>query len=401
MFSVGSRDEANAFGDCVPWVLQETTVATRVKAFNELRILMRRFLGVLVMLAIACAGLTAKSNETVTHSSGEAGIRIVEYVESQEAKGFSGVVLAARNRQVVAAVGVGPADLAGEFRITPATLFEIASATKQFTAAAVIWLVQEGRLGLDDSIVKHLPGVPNDCRSITVRHLLQHTSGIPGRNSRGGGRDLAKVLPSFLHGGPRHPPGRNWEYWNQGYALLSEIIDRVSGEKYVSFCKRALFEPSRMALTRFTGDTPPKGGVIAVGRSVYGKPRSALEHPYGNYGFQYRGMGGVVTTVWDLWRWDCALRGDVVLGRTAKSELFKPGLGDYALGWFVKTNKLGRRVQFHGGSVRGFASLIRRYPDDDGCLFVLSNRDDAPVGKVAAAVERILFSETQSSGKRP
>ena len=104
---------------------------------------MRCFPGILVMLAIACPGLTVKSNEAVTHSSGQLGREIVEYVESQESKGFSGAVLAARNGQVVAAVGVGTADLAGEFHITPATLFEIASATKQFTAAAVIWLVQE------------------------------------------------------------------------------------------------------------------------------------------------------------------------------------------------------------------------------------------------------------------
>ena len=104
-------------------------------------------------------------------------------------------------------------------------------------------------------------------------------------------------------------------------------------------------------------------------------------------------MGGVVTTVWDLWRWDRALRGDAVLGQPAKSELFKPGLRDYALGWFVKKNKHGRQVQFHGGSVRGFACQIRRYPEQDGCLFVLSNRDDIPMGKMVNALEGILFGD--------
>ena len=382
-------------------VWAKRTAATFPWVLNRSIIMMSYLSGTLVILGTGCASLTKGSSEVVTHRTDEVGRRIVEYVKSSEATGFSGTVLAARNGKVVAAVGVGSSDLAGKSRITPGTLFEIASATKQFTAAAAMRLVQEDRLGLDDSIAKHLPGVPEDCRAITVRHLLQHTSGIPGKNSRGSGEDLGKVLPLFLRGGPIHPPGMHWEYWNQGYALLSEIIARASGEPYTDFCRRALFAPSGMRVTRFTGDAAPKGAAVAVGRSARGKPRSALEHPYGNYGFQYRGMGGVVTTVWDLWRWDRALRGDAVLGQSAKSELFKPGLRDYALGWFVKKNKGGRQVQFHGGSVRGFACQIRRYPEQDACLFVLSNRDDIPAGKVANALEGILFGDPSTSKKLP
>lgn len=357
--------------------------------------------GMLIILITGCVNPAKANSEAATHSTGEVRRRIVEYVKSQEAAGFSGAVLAAKNGKVIAAVGVGSSDLAGKSRITPGTLFEIASATKQFTAAAIMRLVQEDRLKLEDSIARHLPGVPENCKAITVRHLLQHTSGIPGENSQGGGKDLGKVLPLFLKGGPRHPPGTHWEYWNQGYALLSEIIARVSGEPYTDFCRQALFTPSGMRMTRFTGDAAPKSAAIAIGRSARGKPRSALKHPYGSYGFQYRGMGGVVTSVWDLWRWDRALRDDAVLGKTAKAELFKPGQKNYALGWFVKKNKQGRWVQFHGGSVRGFVCQIRRYPEQDACLFVLGNRDNIPVGNVANTLERILFGNSPTSGKQP
>jgi hypothetical protein len=206
----------------------------------------------------------------------------------------------------------------------------------------------------------------------------------------GAGNDLDKVLPLFLRGGPRHPPGTHWEYWNQGYALLSEIIARSAGEDYTMVCKEALFAPAGMSVTRFTGDAAPEGSTVAVGRSWRGRPRSALEHPYGSYGFQYRGMGGVVTTVWDLWRWDRALCGDQVLDANSKAKLFEPGLNHYALGWFVRKDARGQWVHSHSGEVRGFVCELRRYPGRDACLFVLCNRDDVPVQQVAQALEALL-----------
>jgi hypothetical protein len=148
-----------------------------------------------------------------------------------------------------------------------------------------------------------------------------------------------------------------------------------------------------MRATRFTGDSAPAGATVAVGVAPKGDPRSALDHPYGAYGFQYRGMGGAVTNVWDLWRWDRALRGDRVLGEATKTDLFKPGLNDYALGWFVRKDARGRLVHSHGGSVRGFICEVRRYPEEDGALFVLSNRNDAPLWQVVQGVETILFGE--------
>ncbi|VAX42528.1 Beta-lactamase class C-like and penicillin binding proteins (PBPs) superfamily, partial [hydrothermal vent metagenome] len=340
-------------------------------------------------------------DEDANFVRGNIGQRIADWAEAAASVGFHGVILAARDGEVVAVVAVGSADFAGKVRNTPTTLFEIASITKPFTAIAIMQLVEQGALALDDPIAKHLPGVPDDCRAITVRQLLQHTSGIPGTNSRGGGPDLDAVLPRFLQGGPVFEPGTHWEYWNQGYALLSEIVARASGQEYVTFCRDRIFVPAGMASTRFTGDEAPEGVPVAIGRSSYGKPRSALDHPYGSYGFQYRGMGGVVTNVWDLWRWDRALHGEELLGAAAKAELFEPGLGDYALGWFVRETKGGRLVQSHGGGVRGFVSEVRRYPLDDGCLFVLCNNDAVPVGRIAQALEEILFEEAPTIEKPP
>ncbi len=345
---------------------------------------------VVLVLAVHGAEVTSPTEDT-DHVVGEIGTRLTDFARRAEHVGFHGAVLAARDGQVVAALGVGPADSNGDMTNTPNTLFEIASVTKQFTAAVVMQLVQAGKLNLDDSIAKHLPDVPADCHSITVEHLLRHTSGIPGSNSQGGGDDLDAVLPVFLRGGPRHKPGTNWEYWNQGYALLSEIVSVVSGRPYTEFCREALFAPAGMKHTCFTGDDAPDSAVVAVGRSAFGPPRSALEHPYGSYGFQYRGMGGVVTSVWDLWRWDRALHGNDILNDAAKVEMFSPGLNEYAFGWFVRTDTIGRVVQSHGGGVRGFVCEVRRYPNDDALLVVLSNRDDAPLRELVPALETILF----------
>ncbi len=339
--------------------------------------------------ALLAPAALAQSKDPERLVTGPIGERIARYVEAAHAYGFSGAVLAARSGKVVAALGVGPADLDGKVPNDARTVFELASVTKQFTAAAVLVLVQLGKLKLDDPIHEHLPGVPDDCRAITIRHLLQHTSGIPGSNAQGGGDDLAAVLPKFLAGGPRHPPGTHWEYWNQGYALLAAIVERASGDPFPVFCEKRLFRPAKAATACFTGDKAPAGVAVAIGRGR-GEPRSALAHPYGAYGFQYKGMGGACGSVWDLWRWDRALRSDTPLKAAAKKDLFAPGLGDYALGWFVRERD-GRLVQQHGGSVRGFLCDVKRFPAEDAFVAVLCNRDDGPMGEVSNGVEAILF----------
>jgi CubicO group peptidase (beta-lactamase class C family) len=320
--------------------------------------------------------------------------RLAEVAESLARIEFQGAMLMASDGEPLVALGLGHADLAGDVPTTANTLFEIASSSKQFTAAAILRLVAKKELALDDSIAEHLPDVPADCRAITVRHLLQHTSGIPGSNSQGGGTDLAAVLPLFLAGGPQHEPGTHWEYWNQGYALLAGIVDNVSGDAFTEFSTDELFAPAKMASTTFTGfelkGAAKKKLVVAIGRSAHGEPRSALEHPYGEFGYQYRGMGGVVTNVWDLYRWDRALDAAKILDTKLQAELFRPGLNDYALGWFVDEQN-GRTVQHHSGSVRGFICEIRRYPETDACLFVLLNDDGGPLGEAVTFLETALF----------
>ncbi len=328
-------------------------------------------------------------------TSGEAGESIQKFVDViHERLGFSGVVLAGRDGKIVAAIARGDSDPKSEKPLRRTSLFEIASCTKSFTAITILRLVESGKLSLDDSIAKHLPDIPENCQAITIRHLLTHTSGIPGNNTRGSGDDVKKVIPTFLAGGPRFPPGRRHEYWNQGYSLLSEIIARSTGQSYQDALRSMVFEPCEMTSSRFTGDPAPTGIDVSVGVSNYGPPRTALEHPYGSYGFQYRGMGGLVTNAEDLWKWDRALAGGKLLNDQSIREMIQAGPGNYGLGWRVGEAPDGTNCHFHGGSVRGFVAKIHRFPSIDGATFVLSNRDDTiPLTIIQHGVEQILFGK--------
>ncbi len=328
---------------------------------------------------------------------GNVGKRIVSFVrQAHQDVGFEGTVLAAQKGKVIAAIAVGSTHNRNNDPLTVDTLFEIASCTKPFTAIAVMKLQEDGKLNLDDSIAKHLPDIPANCRAITIRHLLQHTSGIPGTNSKGSGTEFAAVLPTFLAGGPRTPPGERHEYWNQGYSLLSEVIARASGKSYTQYVRESILIPCKMESTRFNGQKAPHGILVATGKSARGASRAALEHPYGEYGFQYRGMGGLVTNLIDLWRWDRQLARGVLLGSDAFNEMTEPGDAGYALGWRVSSLESDSVVHRHTGSVRGFLTSIQRNPTDDGCLFVLSNNDSSgPFNIVKSSCENLL------AGKEP
>ncbi|MHC4512358.1 MAG: serine hydrolase domain-containing protein [Planctomycetota bacterium] len=343
------------------------------------------------LVAIYLLALTAAS------AAAPAQTKPDSLLQRYEQWGFSGAVLIAKAGKPVLAKGYGFAETAPKRRNTDRTLFEIASITKQFTAAAILKLEMMGKLSTEDPIHKHLPGVPQSCRQITIHHLLSHTSGVPGTNTRGHGADLERAVRDFCGSGPKHPVGKHWEYWNGGYALLAGIVERASGDTYMAFCRQHLFQPAGMKDTGFTGDAEFDNELdrkrAAIGTSARGPSRSALDHPYRSYGWQYRGMGGAVTTVQDLWKWDRALHTDKVLSKKARQKLFHPVLKDYAYGWFVKPAVQGKTCIQHGGGVRGFVSVLRRYPDDDACIAVVVNADNVPVKMIADNLESVLFGQ--------
>ncbi len=220
--------------------------------------------------------------------------------------------------------------------------------------------------------------------------MLQHTSGMRYQTSEEVTNEYS--IAKFLAQGPQNAPGESFQYWNPGYAILSELIGQSSGIDYVEFCRRNVFEPAGMKSTCFTGDVPPVGVSVTVGESSFGEPRSALAHPYGAFDLRYRGMGGIVSNVWDLWRLECSLNDDSIITPASKETMFKPELNDYALGWLVTSNSHGQLVHFHKGFVRGFNSILIRYPESKGFIVVLCNSSDILASEMCGDIENLLYS---------
>jgi CubicO group peptidase (beta-lactamase class C family) len=328
----------------------------------------------LVAVLLGIATETQVKDRAPVIVEGGIGNAMDEYLSGCTRFGFSGSVLVARKGKILLQKGYGWADRSQKTQNAPDTLFEIASTSKQFTAAAILRLEQEGKLKISDPIHKHLPEVPDQHRGITLHHLLTHSSGLPRMGPMGGGSDLRGAVQGYLRAQRVAEPGRRFEYYNGGYALLAGIVELSSGRAFPSYCKERLFQPAGMASTVFCGDQAPLGSDLAHGYEDGKDAGPATAH---SFGWEYRGMGGVVTSVVDLYRWDRALYGTSVLSRQSLKTLFTPNLSDYACGWWVKESSRKTRFVWHGGTVRGFESQLWRFLEEDAAIVVLANCRDA------------------------
>lgn len=308
------------------------------------------------------------------------------YLESLEAHGWSGTVLIDQKKRRILHEGYGLADRGKGVPCGPETLYEIASTTKAVTAVAVLALVDAGELELDASIAELLPSVPDEHKRITVQQLLSHTSGMPRSATGGFGEDLATAVQGYFSSGRAGRPG-SYEYWNGGYALLAGIIEEVTGRPYTEAVRELVYEPAKMASSGFCGDDLPAERQ-AIGYGTRGD-RPAAGHPYGgSYGWQYRGMGGVVTSAPDLVRFVRALGSTKLLKRKTVERMWKPVDGGYGLGWRIQAS--GPKRVGHGGDVDGFHASLQYEPKGGSTVVVLTNSELQRATLVGANLEAIL-----------
>ena len=350
--------------------------------------IMRNCIAWLILLSLPLPVLMAQANS----GKGKAP-ECLEYLSRCEAHGWSGAVLVARKGKALVASGHGFADRYQAIPNGPETVFEIASITKVFTATAIMRLQEMGKLEITDSIDKHLPGVPKDKADITIAQLLSHTSGMPRSAVGGRGPDLEAAVAGYL-GVPRgNKQGAREEYWNGGYALLSGVVETASGLSYEEFCNTQIFGPAGMERTGFTGRSEVPLAEQAIGYAGDEPLRHASGHPYGSYGYQYRGMGGIVTSAMDLLHFATALEEGKVIKKKTLQAMETPVTEFRGLGWAITNTTRDTRRIGHGGDVAGFHSYFLRFPDEDVVIAVLSNVDGIPAYPLAWNLESIVFGE--------
>lgn len=292
-----------------------------------------------------------------------------------------------QNGKVLVNRAYGLADVEKRIPLTAATAFDIGSVHKQFVAAAILLLVEDGRLGLTDDIRKHIPELPDYGHRVTIDHLLTHTSGL---------RDWTGLLPLAEPGsdvlqlilrqrGLNFVPGEEWSYSNSGYVLLKEIVARTSGESFAEFARKRIFEPLGMSSSQYVADVLQGEGKVAL---AYRKEGDAWK-PFMRLGNE-RGGGGVISTASDLLRWNEALTkrtlGKFVTEKLEERTKLNNGRTlTYARGLNV-TDIPGGPMISHSGGAAGYSTWLGRFAETNLSIAVLCNFEPVSTTNLAGRI---------------
>jgi CubicO group peptidase (beta-lactamase class C family) len=334
------------------------------------------------------------------------------YLTALDAYGVSATVLVARGGQVLVRRGIGWADRERRIRNVPATAFALGSLSKQFTAAAILKLEEQGKLRVSDSLGRFFDDVPADKRAITLHQLLIHTGALyspfPGRACMT--RDSARK--AIWNSPLRFPPGSKYEYSNIGYAALAMVVEAVAHEPVETFVRRSLFDPLSMRHTGFVSDsTRWSDSLTARGYNITDGPYSPFG---GTCQWNRKGGGSVISTIDDLFAWQQALAHHTILSAREVDELYTPyiqtdeGLDRYGYGWEIgRAHIAGVRLIRHRGDILpdGFNSGLFQYVDDSLVVILLSNETldllSGDTYPLQTGIEALLFGGTYGRPPTP
>jgi ABC-type multidrug transport system ATPase subunit/CubicO group peptidase (beta-lactamase class C family) len=332
----------------------------------------------------------------VTSAFAQDPSRMDEMVNSYfSKKQFMGSVLVARGDQVLFNKGYGFADLEKRIPDTTETKFEIGSITKQFTAAAILLLEEEGLLRIRNPINNYLQDAPVSWKGIEIYHLLTHTSGIPEMSSFPELQKSAAIphtpeqLVAMMRDKPLDfPPGTRMRYSNSGYVVLGYLIEKISGETYQEFIQKHIFDPLGMKDSgcRFTSDGIPRmaSGYVT---NPKGPARAEFVHMSNAYS-----AGGIYSTTGDLLRWERGLFSGKVISAASLAKLITPNLNGYAFGVGVHTVN-GRKTIEHSGGTFGFNSQLEYFPDTKVTVCVLANQSGRVLDEIAGVLTSQAYKE--------
>jgi CubicO group peptidase (beta-lactamase class C family) len=353
---------------------------------------MRPASSLLIALVISCIfppisrAQTSKSVDEYIHSE----------MQRQKIPGLS--LLVSRNGKIIRAQGYGLSNVELQVPVKPETVFQSGSMGKQFTATAIMMLVEEGKIALDDPITKYLPGAPAAWNDVTIRELLSHTAGFTDYPDNFDFRkdyteaDLLKIVESIPLA---FPPGTSWSYSNLGYLTLGVLIHHVTGEFYGDFLERRIFQPLGMTTTRIISEADIVPNRAAGYHLVDGQLKN---QEWVSPTLNTTADGALYFSILDLAKWDAALYTEKLLKRQSLDQMWtvvklkngQPNSGSYGFGWSI-LNKDGHRVLDHGGAWQGFKTHISRYVDDKLTIVVLTNLDSAEPGRIVEDVGHLYL----------
>ncbi len=316
---------------------------------------------------------------------------IDDYLKAQKTAGhIPGLSIAVvQDGKVVKAQGYGLSNPAKKTPATADTVYQIGSLTKQFTAAAILTLAQQGKVGIDNPVSTYVEGIPAAWKPITVRELLNQTSGICsytdalGDSQDGAAKDytVSRIIALANTKPLGFTPGSQYAYSNTNYYLLGLVIEKVSGKSYADYMRLTFFGPLGMTQTRMyrPGLVLPTLAVGSLWDGTAVHVNTSVLSPALMFS-----AGGIVSTVTDLAKWDAALDGDALLNADSKRLLWTPPVlasgaaTEYAGGWFVSSVKSHKLIWHNGATSMGFTGAIFKFPADKLTLIVLTNSLDIP-----------------------
>ncbi|MGZ8561819.1 MAG: serine hydrolase [Flavisolibacter sp.] len=309
---------------------------------------------------------------------------------------FSGTVLIAKSGKIVFEKSYGEADREKHIPNQSSTEYRIGSVSKPFTAVLIMQLHEKGLLSLQDPIMKWIPGYPKG-DSISLENLLNHTSGIKSLTSMKQyyaqwikeTATLDETIGRFSNEPLQFSPGTKFQYSNSNYILLSRIAELATGKTFNQLLQQHIFYPAGMQ----------QSGLDQNGRSSVNKAIGYDAAPETDYAIaRYNdmsimsGAGSIYSTAQDLYKFDRALKGERLISKNSKKQMFTPGLNQYRLGWEIDTVR-GRLQVSHSGSIDGYLSNIIRYEAEDICIIFLSNYFKSKGAQISRALTAMVFDE--------
>jgi CubicO group peptidase (beta-lactamase class C family) len=358
-------------------------------------------LSILAVL-LAAPALAQPTPQGTATSNRAALVARIDSLADDFVRGFpspSVAVAVVRGSDTLVMKGFGWADIAAKRPATSTTIYRIGSLTKQFTAAGIMRLVEQGKLSLDDDLSKYVPSFPLQGNKVTIRHLLTHTSGIHNYTAMKGWQSTwsSDLTTDSIVGFVKQEkfdfkPGDAFSYSNTGYVLLGMVIEKVSGKSYAKFVDDELFKPLKLTQTSYcpsrTTDPAFASGYARRDTTFAAAAYLSLTHPHA--------AGALCSSVSDFVRWQRALSGGKAVSPASYTLMTTPGTlnngKSTTYGFGLTAGMIGtHRAITHSGGIHGFTTSAYYFPDDSLNIVVFDNTGEANPGTLSGNIARVLF----------